>query len=165
MSRFTHALAFLIRAIVAGLALAFVVVYVWPGLTQRGAEPAATSSTSSFEIRSFADAVDRTAPAVVSIYTRMLEPIFGGSPSAPGEPFRLYRLIARPSEGSGVILSPDGYILTNHHVVNQAVNISVALWDERTIPAHVVGTDPATDLAVLKILQSHAYSDFFFFLG
>ncbi len=57
----------------------------------------------------------------------------------------------RSSLGSGVIVSPDGYILTNHHVVEAADQIEVALADGRKTRAHVVGSDPETDLAVIKI--------------
>jgi S1-C subfamily serine protease len=57
----------------------------------------------------------------------------------------------RQSLASGVLLSEDGYILTNHHVIALVRNIRIALWDGRTVPASVVGSDPATDLAVLKI--------------
>ena len=53
--------------------------------------------------------------------------------------------------GSGVIISPDGYIVTNNHVVQGAVDVSVTMSDRRIYPAKVVGTDPLTDLAVLKI--------------
>jgi len=55
------------------------------------------------------------------------------------------------SLGSGVIVSPDGYILTNHHVVETADQIEVALSDGRKAKAHVIGSDPETDLAVIKI--------------
>ncbi|MGO8793891.1 MAG: Do family serine endopeptidase [Candidatus Sulfotelmatobacter sp.] len=53
--------------------------------------------------------------------------------------------------GSGVIISPDGYIVTNNHVVDGAVDINVTLDDRRVMPAKVIGTDPLTDLAVIKI--------------
>jgi serine protease Do len=56
--------------------------------------------------------------------------------------------------GSGVIISPDGYIVTNNHVVDGAVNVSVTLNDRRILPAKVVGTDPLTDLAVIKVNAS-----------
>src|SRR5215472_19104951 len=53
--------------------------------------------------------------------------------------------------GSGVIISPDGYIVTNNHVVNGAVDVRVTMSDRRTFDAKIVGTDPLTDLAVIKI--------------
>ena len=53
--------------------------------------------------------------------------------------------------GSGVIVSPDGYIVTNTHVVDGAVNIQVTLNDRRLLPAKVIGTDPLTDIAVIKV--------------
>jgi len=56
--------------------------------------------------------------------------------------------------GSGVIISPDGYILTNNHVVEKATDIKVMLRDRRQLPGKVVGTDPKTDIAVVKISAS-----------
>src|SRR5215469_1245408 len=53
--------------------------------------------------------------------------------------------------GSGVLISPDGYIVTNNHVVNGAVNVRVIMSDRRTFDAKIIGTDPLTDLAVIKI--------------
>jgi len=53
--------------------------------------------------------------------------------------------------GSGVILTPDGYIITNHHVIKNADKISLTLFDGRSYPAQIIGTDPQTDLALLKI--------------
>src|SRR6202040_143827 len=57
--------------------------------------------------------------------------------------------------GSGVIISPDGYIVTNNHVVDGAVDINVTMTDRRILPAKVVGTDPLTDLAVIKVNASN----------
>lgn len=53
--------------------------------------------------------------------------------------------------GSGIIISDDGYILTNNHVVEKASKVTVGLSDRRSFTAKVVGTDPLTDLAVIKI--------------
>lgn len=55
------------------------------------------------------------------------------------------------SSGSGVIMSPDGYIVTNHHVVEKSTDIKVTLADKRTYKAKMVGSDPSTDIALLKI--------------
>jgi S1-C subfamily serine protease len=62
-------------------------------------------------------------------------------------------VVSRSSQdmGSGVLVSEDGYILTNNHVISQVQKISVGLWDGRFASAQVVGSDPETDLAVLKI--------------
>lgn len=151
MQKVSEILAFLTRAIVAGLAVAFVVVYFWPSLTQRPAEqaPPATPPLPAGPV-SYADAVNRAAPAVVSIYTRALLPqSTDPDPSRREGPRYLYRM--QNGLGSGVIVSPDGYILTNHHVINLVQNIRVGLWDGRIVPAQVVGSDPESDLAVLKV--------------
>src|SRR3954468_17105945 len=79
-------------------------------------------------------AVEHVGAAVVSIYV-------GGA----GEAAR-----ARGGAGSGVVVTPDGYVLTNEHVVQNAQEARVAFVDGRSVPAVVVGKDPSTDLAVLR---------------
>jgi len=143
-------LIFLINSVVAGLALAFVIMYLWPSVGERFMRQAQSENPAPSAPASYADAVDRTAPSVVSLYTRTVE-VQQVSP-------RLQRLLgsayisrSRQDMGSGVLVSEDGYILTNNHVINQVQNISVGLWDGRFASAQIVGSDPETDLAVLKI--------------
>jgi S1-C subfamily serine protease len=99
---------------------------------------------------SYADAVDRAAPSVVSIYTRSVEvrQVIPQRQRIEGNPY-----VTRSSQniGSGVIVSEDGLTLTNYHVIRGVNQVRVALWDGRVAAPRLVGTDPATDLAVLKI--------------
>lgn len=106
---------------------------------------------------SYSAAVDRAAPAVVNIYSsRMVEREQHPLMSDPF--FRQFfgddatsRQRMLSSLGSGVIVSDDGYVLTNHHVIGDADQIQVALRDGRNTLAEVIGTDPESDLAVLRI--------------
>jgi len=154
---------FIVKAAIAGLAVAFVILVLRPDLL--GQNRPVVEITESTPLRtlagsgpvSYADAVDAAAPAVVNVYTTKIvteranplysDPIFRyffGDRLAP-------RQRLETSLGSGVIVSDQGYILTNNHVIEGAADIQVALRDGRSIEAVLVGTDSDTDLAVLKI--------------
>jgi Do/DeqQ family serine protease len=115
----------------------------------------ASFTTSTGEITDFTYAAERTVHGVVHVKTKSMR-------SQPeysfGNPF--YDFFFGPQQrepqpisgsGSGIIISKDGYILTNNHVVDKADNIEVVLNDRRTFDAKLVGHDPSTDLAVIKV--------------
>jgi S1-C subfamily serine protease len=142
---------FLAQIVLAGLAVAFLLVWFRPELLPTtGATPAASGP-----VRSYADAVNRTAPSVVSIYTRTLvsEPMIREGGDVLFRQLFGDRQVLRPRNGlgSGVIVSPNGVILTTAHVIDGVDNIFVSLFDGRVAEARVIGTDPGTDLAVLKV--------------
>ncbi|MFI2812630.1 S1C family serine protease [Microbulbifer sp. JSM ZJ756] len=109
---------------------------------------------------SYARAVNNASPAVVNIYTRSAvpqqrhplldNPAFRALLESTELPHQL-RDRMQANLGSGVIVSEDGYILTNHHVINQAEAITVYLADGREARAELVGTEPNFDLAVLRV--------------
>jgi Do/DeqQ family serine protease len=114
---------------------------------------AAVSSSSAVPESPFVAVVDRALPAVVYIEVRRS----GGSPDDQVDPFqRLFgegqrRAPVRPSSGSGFIIDAQGHILTNNHVVRDANEISVTLNDKRNFKAKLVGADPETDVAIIKV--------------
>jgi len=126
-------------------------------ITEQAPAPLADEARNRGPV-SYADAVERSAAAVVNIYTAKLvteqrsplldDPFFrrffGDQLPAP-------RQRLETSLGSGVIMSPNGYILTNNPVIQGADEVRVALANGDTPLATVIGTDPETDLAVLKI--------------
>ncbi|MGE5357600.1 MAG: DegQ family serine endoprotease [Bacteroidales bacterium] len=124
--------------------------------------PAAKAAPDNPRRDSYADVVSEVAPAVVTIRSeRKVRPTAYDDPESLFEQFFGGQRRMTPPQprlegalGSGFIVSPDGYILTNNHVVNGAQEITVELPDHRTFNAKVVGTDAPSDLAVLKISAS-----------
>jgi serine protease DegQ len=158
------------QATTVGLALLFIVATLKPEWLKRGpAAPSAPSVPGEVSIRqvappdgaprppaaSYADAAQRAMPAVVSVYTtkEIRRGPYSDDPFFErffGERFR-QQAERVTSLGSGVIATADGYVLTNNHVVQAADEILVALADGRRVEAKLVGADPETDLAVLRI--------------
>jgi len=169
-------LAFVLQFATLGLAIAFIVTRLWPDAAARlrgdSTPPPTATTTAPSSLPSvasgsglgngpvsYADAVARAAPAVVNIYANKVvaaqrrlvsvDPVtqrmFGGISVGPPA----YR--REQSLGSGVIVSADGYVLTNNHVIARSNDIQVLLYDGRIATARLVGGDEDTDLAVLKI--------------
>ena len=178
MMQWQKPVIFLTGALVGGLALAFLAVLWRPELlngrlaarqtalagASTGAPPApdlgpGVTATppppSPAPLGSYADAVRRAAPAVVNVYAarivterlprNMLQDPFG-------ELGPRYRQRLEQSLGSGVIVDSAGQVVTNHHVIADAAAIRVQLADGREADAQVIGRDPDTDLALLKIM-------------
>jgi serine peptidase DegS len=149
-----------------GLAIAAVLLLVRPAQTGPTA-PITTPATQEVpssqvayvpregQLRtSFADAVSRAGPAVVNIYTaRVVAATPGaavGNPLLRRDPAQVRQRV-EGSLGSGVILDNEGHLVTNHHVIQGADQIRVQLADGRVATPTIVGTDPDTDLAVLRV--------------
>jgi serine protease DegS len=157
--RFKVVLNFVRLPVITGLAVAALLLFIFPEfrsayihIDQDIDESAWTGPTS------YAQAVKKAAPSVVNIYTktqvkRSIHPL-------SRHPFfkRLYRQQPKRVEGSlgsGVIIDKAGFIVTSFHVVDSVDEILILLYDGRELPATVVGTDPETDLAVLKIVANN----------
>ncbi len=136
MTQLKSALVFLLQSIVVGLAVAFIVVLVRPDLMP--------GFSAEKQPVSYADAVDLSAASVANIYTKRLVQ----DDNAEGNRAR-FRI--ETSFASAVIIDPEGYLVTNYHVVATAAEIRVQLSDGRITEPVTVGVDAETDLALLKI--------------
>lgn len=143
---------YFLLSVLAGVMVAFVMMLTQPELLTR-------SSSFSQAPVSYSNAVSKAAPAVVNIYTakviaKPINPLFNNP--VLREFLRDYLpdkgdKQIQTSLGSGVIMTADGYILTNYHVIKEADEIQVLIQDGRHIIAEVVGVDAETDLALLQI--------------
>ena len=153
------------QTVTVALALLFIVQTLKPELLPNAArsgvvtlqESAPQAVNDKNLAMGLSTAAQKAMPSVVNIFTSTVikTPLH---PFMEDPRFRFFFGDPRDMEpqsssslGSGVIVSPDGYILTNHHVVEAADQIEVALADGRKTKAHVIGSDPETDLAVIKV--------------
>ena len=127
---------------------------LWPGAFVPAAEPPASSSSTANGLRMLeemqsviTELAESAKPSVVSLF-----PI---NATGKGRDFAQERIPNAPGSGAGVIITPDGHIITNNHVVGDATEIEVRLSDKTKLIAQVVGKDPDTDLAVLKVTSNH----------
>jgi serine peptidase DegS len=156
-------LTFILGSVIGGLALAFLIVALRPELIRGVPVPAPAPLVAPAAVSapaqpaparvSYADAVERAAPAVVNVYTKRLvtERVAPSLGELFGDFLPHYRQRIERTLGSGVIVDASGHIVTNHHVIANADTIRVQLKDGRQADARIVGRDPDTDLAVLKI--------------
>lgn len=153
------------QTVTVALALLFIVHTLKPELLPNAArngvvtlyENSPATSAPVNNAMSLSGAAQKAMPTVVNIFTRT-EVKMSANPFKDDPRFKFFfndqsdmEPQSNASLGSGVIVSSDGYIITNHHVVETADQIEVALADGRKASAHVVGSDPDTDLAVIKI--------------
>lgn len=138
MAGLRSAFVFVLQSIVVGLAAAFVVVLVRPELLP------GIGANANGAAASYADAVDISAPSVANVYIKRL--VEYTSPNDERPRFRV-----ETSFGSAVIIDPEGYLVTNFHVVDAAAEIRIQLSDGRIAEPEIVGVDAETDLALLKV--------------
>lgn len=136
------------RAVILALAL------VLPALAPALAQP----------LSGFAELNEELSPAVVNIATaNTISPGEGIPIFPPGSPLERFNDMmgdqprVERSLGSGFFISADGLVVTNHHVIDEADEVEVVLQDGRSLPARIIGRDPATDLAVLRVQSNEVF--------
>lgn len=134
---------YLLKSALLGFGIAAIVLVAFPHLRDATAPLLPDYQANSKGLSSYAEAAHLATPAVVNIYTRS----FNSTPLGR----RTQNTLASQGLGSGVIMSQQGYVLTNMHVIANSDQIIVALQDGRIFNADVVGSDIITDLSVLKI--------------
>jgi serine protease DegS len=154
-----HSVGFFLKWTLLGLVVAALILFARVFFSTGPAnsmQPSADPSVSSARVdngarRSFADAVSRAGPAVVNIYTaRIVESV--RPHNAPlRENLPSVRKRVEGSLGSGVIVDAQGHLVTNHHVIQGADEIRIQLADGRVATPRIVGADPDTDLAILRV--------------
>jgi serine protease DegS len=132
-------LGFIFRSVVMGMIAALFLFTFFPQLMSP-IQVADIKTEESITPLSFADSISKVSPSIVNIRTYKPDPKKVNT-----------RATAQLGMGSGIIISPQGYIVTNYHVISKAEEIAVELIDGRTTIAKVIGFDAETDLAVLKI--------------
>jgi serine protease Do len=168
----------LLATVVGGLTAGAVLVsppqypYAPPALAQNLSQEARQLAQPT----GFADIVEKVKPAVISVRVKMASAQLSSSEDSPfpkGSPMeQFFRRFGMPdgipnmpnnprgrrfgsAQGSGFLISPDGYAVTNNHVVEKASTVEVATDDGKTYTAKVIGTDPRTDLALIKLEGDH----------
>lgn len=157
--------------LVAGLVLGVASFGIAQTATKATTNPPATlkfaDSNEGPSKSSYASVLKNVLPSVVNISSSKvvkakdqtgemrMDPFFQQFFGGEGGPFGTPKDRREKSLGSGVIVSPEGYVLTNNHVVDGATDVKVTLADKREVEAKVIGTDPKTDVAVLKIDASN----------
>ncbi|MCG3150253.1 MAG: Periplasmic serine endoprotease DegP [Verrucomicrobiae bacterium] len=150
----SHVIAMKTTLLVAVLAL----------VTIAGNTPAAPTPLQAFS-DSFADVAERVRPSVVTIYSEKVVKLPRFHPFSDGSPFQWFfeeedsarprrsvpREFKQTGMGSGMVLDKEGHILTNNHVVDDVDDVKVKFTDGTILDAEIIGTDPATDIAVLKL--------------
>ncbi len=154
--------AVVVAAVLFGMVIAGGLDLTPAAVADRPAVEASAPVVTTAGVPDFVSLADRVVPSVVSVYsTEVQEP--GEGRRMPADPFHFFfgprgqgdddEPSVRRSSGSGFFISPDGEILTNNHVVEDADKIEIQLADDSELAVEVVGRDPETDLALLKVVD------------